>query len=146
MQDGFLAQLETERFHAADKTTLIMPHRRQRCGDGRVLPDQLWPGCILPDVHFDDLRNSCGDHGSYSPHRQGIFVARLAENNAANLRKAPCQKGTDRPCPAHPARCACMKRKRHLVCWRQGKLHGKISGRRGGLSRFAHQKDFRPTR
>ena len=89
LQDGFLAQLETERFHSADKTTLIMPHRRQRCSDGRVLPDQLWPGGIVPDVHSHDLRNPCGDHADHSPRRQVRFVASLAENNVPNLRKAP---------------------------------------------------------
>jgi hypothetical protein len=81
--------LETERFRTVDKSTLVMPHRRQRCSDGRVLPDQLWPSGILPGVPSYDLRNPRGDQGDHSPHRQEGFVATVAENSAANLRIAP---------------------------------------------------------
>mgnify|MGYP007050449361 CR=1 FL=1 len=55
-QDGLGAQIEAERFHAADQSALAMTHRRQPVADERVRPGKTGPAVQL--VNIDHGRTS----------------------------------------------------------------------------------------
>jgi hypothetical protein len=54
-QDGFLPEVEAERFHASDQATLPMAHQGKRPGEAVRIPMKSGPAFELVDVHSPPL-------------------------------------------------------------------------------------------